>query len=246
MSSYNHSLPRIWGADFLYQHHMTWGSASCLLTGHLSDLIAFMCWGSAPSLHLAGPAEPALPQGPPPCTLPSSQARTPLSATQMPGHGDLLLCHTQNLFLSVPLGAAPYFPFSKWPCESQRVCTSGTYSNSLENPRLVTKSKRQRRLKHSKDKTLKDASPSSAISGLLSFPYLALQFFLGFWLIHFSPNLVLFFFGGGAKLASFSVVADPTLSQASYLDSNSVQPLWSTASVVLTAGPQGPSPDLGS
>lgn len=181
MSSYNHSLPRIWGAAFLYQHHMTWGSTSCLLTGHLSDLIGIHVSGQHPPHTWLGlqnqPCPRALHLAP---TFQSSP--TPLSAPAA-WTWRSLLCHTQNLFpLCSLLGAAPYFPFSEWPCE----CL-GTYSDSPENLRLVAKSKRQRQPKHSKDKILKDASQSSAISGLLSFPYPALLFFLGFWLIHFLP-----------------------------------------------------------
>ena len=209
MSSYNHSLPRIWGADFLYQHHMTWGSTNCLLPGHLSDLIAFMCRGSTPSLHLAGPAEPALPPALHLALYLPVEPHTPechLAARTW----RCLVCHAQNLFLSVPLGAAPYFPFSKWPCESQRVCTSGTYSDSPENPRLVTKSKGQRQLKHSKDKTLKDASQRPAISGLCLFHTQLFGssleshwfIFLPIWYFHL---FVCFW----PKLASFSVVCGP-------------------------------------
>lgn len=146
MSSYSHFLPRIWGTDFLYRHHMLWDSTKegrgCrLLTGHVSDLMAAMCVGSSPhprawlglqnspclgSLHLH--------------SLLSNQAPTPLSATQLPWRGDLLFCLTQNPLLSVPLGTASHFLFPKWPCESQWACASRAHSDSPENPRRVTKS----------------------------------------------------------------------------------------------------------
>lgn len=147
MSSYSHFLPRIWGTDFLYRHHMLWDSTKegrgCrLLTGHVSDLMAAPCVWAAPLILVPGwGCRTALAWGLSTLySLLASQAPAPLSATQLPWCGDLLFCLTQNPLLSVPLGTASRFLFPKWLCESQWACASCAHSDSPENPRLVTKS----------------------------------------------------------------------------------------------------------
>lgn len=93
------------------------------------------------------------------------------------------------------LGATSYFPFAKWPFShslwSWWACPSGCpwltlllvmcprlgHSDSLENPRLVTQGVKAEAAESSKDRALKKLL-SSAISWLLFFPDLALQYFL--------------------------------------------------------------------
>lgn len=177
MSSYNPLCPEL-GCNFLYQHHMTWGSTSCLLTGHLSDLIAFMCQGAPPPHTWLGLQNQPCPRSSPPCTLPSSQA--PPWVPRLPGHGDLLLCHTtEPLPLCSSWGARPTFLF--W----MALWMSGTYSDSPENLRLVAKETKTEAAKHSKDKILKRCFSKFQPSLGSCLFHTALLFFLGFWLIHF-------------------------------------------------------------
>lgn len=192
MSSYNHSLPRIWGADFLYQHHMTWGSTNCLLPGHLSDLIAFMCRDSTPSLHLAGPVEPAFPPGSPPCTLPSSRAPHPWVP---PGCRDMeisCLSCTEPLPLcsSGSCALLSFFQMALWISES--VYLRHLFRLSWEC-QVSHKEQKTEAAETFQRQNSKGCFSKFSHLWALSFPYPALRFFLGFWLIHFSPNLVLLF-----------------------------------------------------
>lgn len=128
--SYNHSLPRIWGVESLYQRHKLWDSAKeergcCPSTSQLSDLVVAQCLWAAPfiwtlysraSLGLWGWRKWPLPQGIfPYCffCLPQVSASDCHSAALR--WISLFCCLVQNFLHSVLLGAISHFVFAKWP-----------------------------------------------------------------------------------------------------------------------------------